>query len=161
MLQVQTLTSWIVTTLRAKANCERVDNAAWLERHTDLLQWIERNRLPSGSGINCGTRIDWAKSTDARLVLTCSFHHMDENGMYDGWTNHSVIVVPTFSGIDVRVTGRNRNQIKEYLADTFFEALTQRYILGADNTLSTPCAKCGHENDTIGDYCTPCVTERS
>jgi hypothetical protein len=53
---------------------------------------------------------------------------MDKTGMYDGWTNHSLIVKPSFDGLNIRVTGRNKNYIKEYLADLFYEALTQEYV---------------------------------
>ena len=38
---------------------------------------------------------------------------------------HLVIVTPEFDGINVRVTGKNRNDIREYLADLYHDALTQ------------------------------------
>jgi hypothetical protein len=45
---------------------------------------------------------------------------MDEHGCYDGWTHHKVIVKASlWAGIDIRVTGRDRNQIKEYIAEQF------------------------------------------
>lgn len=48
---------------------------------------------------------------------------MNENGYYDGWTEHTVTVVPTFDGVDIRIGGRNRNDIKEYMHQTFDQAL--------------------------------------
>ncbi len=80
--------------------------------------------LPSGSGFDNGTEID-ERSTPSRLVLLTSFHHMDENGNYDGWTSHTVTVTPTFAGLDVRVSGRDRNNIKDYIADVFRAALEE------------------------------------
>ena len=45
--------------------------------------------------------------------------------MYDGWTNHTLTVRASLQfGIDLTISGRNRNQIKEYLYETFQCALT-------------------------------------
>lgn len=46
--------------------------------------------------------------------------------MYDGWTDHTVIVTPSLrSGFDIRITGRDRNQTKEYLYEVFDSALRE------------------------------------
>lgn len=84
--------------------------------------------MPSGSGIDMGTKIVWERTTAKRIVLSAPFHHMDEHGFYDGWTDHNIIITPRFDGdFDLQVTGRNRNQIKEYLGDTFHYALSKSY----------------------------------
>lgn len=95
------------------------------ESHESRLESIARELLPSGSGIDSGTAIDREKSTENRIVLGTSFHHMTD-GMYDGWTEHEIIVTPSLvNSIDVRVTGRNRNDIKDYLSDLFADVLTR------------------------------------
>lgn len=86
---------------------------------------IERNLLPSGAGIDNGTKIDRDKSTEDKLVLSCGYHHMNDVGMYDGWTEHVITILPSFSGITISVSGRNRNDIKDYLAETFDYTLCQ------------------------------------
>ena len=48
---------------------------------------------------------------------------MSETGFYDGWTEHKVIVTPSFAGIDLRITGRNRNDIKDHIHDCFSSIL--------------------------------------
>jgi hypothetical protein len=48
---------------------------------------------------------------------------MNDTGYYDGWTEHTVTVTPSFSGINIRVSGRNRNDIKDYIHETFSYAL--------------------------------------
>jgi hypothetical protein len=51
---------------------------------------------------------------------------MNDGGFYDGWTDHSVIVTPSLvEGFNLRVTGRNRKDIKEYIAEQFCMALDQ------------------------------------
>jgi hypothetical protein len=50
---------------------------------------------------------------------------MNDAGYYDGWTDHIVIVSPSFDGIDIKISGRNRNDIKDYLHDVFHAALTE------------------------------------
>ena len=114
----------IACRLAALRNCQESGNVEWEGRHEEALEFIEYNFLPSGSGFDCGTKINVKESTPDRLVLETSFHHMNEHGYYDGWTEHKIIVTPSLSsGFDLRVTGRNRNQIKEYIADMFGSAL--------------------------------------
>lgn len=80
--------------------------------------------LPSGSGWDDGTTVDLDRSTEDKLVLHGSYHHMNEAGMYDGWTNHTILVTPSFIGdFALRISGRDRNGIKDYLADLFTEVL--------------------------------------
>lgn len=93
-----------------------------------VLDYIEKNLLPSGSGVDSGTQIDRDKSNPGKIVLSTSYHHMDEGGCYDGWTEHTVIVTPSFSGFDLRITGRNRNDIKDYLGDRYYHALAEKIV---------------------------------
>jgi hypothetical protein len=73
---------------------------------------------PSGSGFDNGTQIDRDRSDV--LIFSTSFHHMDEAGGYDGWTEHTVRVKPSLAwGFDLTVSGRDRNGIKDYIADVF------------------------------------------
>ena len=82
--------------------------------------------LPSGSGFDAGTQIDLDKSTPEKIVLNTAFHHMNDGGYYDGWTEHTVTVRPSFLwDFDIRVGGRDRNCIKEYIAEMMHQALTQ------------------------------------
>jgi hypothetical protein len=75
--------------------------------------------LPNGSGIDAGCEIDEKKSTKNKIVISFGFHHMDENGMYDGWTNHDLIIRPDFDGFKIKITGPNRNFVKGYLYELF------------------------------------------
>jgi len=83
-----------------------------------------KNYLPSGSGVDGGCAIDYDAQRPSRIKIDCGFHHMDEHGYYDGWTQHTIIVEPNFTQwADIRVTGVNRDDIKEYLGDLFHHAL--------------------------------------
>jgi len=114
----------IAGSLDALRNCEQNNNEFGKQLHEDALEQFEQ-LLPSGSGIDCGTKIDRERSKPERLVLTFSFHHMDQAGGYAGWTEHSLIVTPSLQfGLDLRITGRDRNGIKEYLHETYHHALT-------------------------------------
>lgn len=119
------LVQLIASTLQAKQNCDASGNHVWKARHDARLARLVREYMPSGSGIDDATRLD-SSSTASRLVFTFSFHHMDSNGTYDGWTDHAAIVTPSFvHEFEMRITGRNRNDIKDYLADTIRAALCQ------------------------------------
>lgn len=94
----------------------------WEERWNAYIEQLER-ALPHGSGLDGKVQLVREKSNERRLVIFAEYHHMNEAGFYSGWTDHEVIVTATFDGLDIRVTGRNRNGIKEYLAETFGYAL--------------------------------------
>jgi len=113
----------IATRLAAIINCVEAQNKEWEEKHRAFLN----NSLissPSGSGIDSGTKFDWDGSEPNSLRFFTAFHHMDEGGGYDGWTEHSIVVHPDLQfGFTLHVSGKNRNGIKEYLVDTYYEWL--------------------------------------
>jgi len=127
----------LASTVQARLNClkkEKHTDAAhkWTERHTDTIETLVKNFMPSGSGIDAGTKIDLDQSTGDKLVFHFGFHHMNENGMYDGWTDHKLTVTPSLQfGISLSISGRNRNDIKDYLHETYSCALNE--VLEWDN----------------------------
>ena len=118
----RTLAQAFSDTFQAYQNCVRTDNREWKERHSARLGRLEK-KLPSGSGIDRGVKLDFERSAPQKLVFSTYYHHMNEHGSYDGWTDHVVTVTPVFGGLEVRISGRDRNEIKEYLNDTFYHAL--------------------------------------
>ena len=112
--------------ISARLNCEKSGNADWFARHSDSIDQLA-NFLPRGSGFDSGTKIDLDRSDGrSKVVLTTSFHHMNQNGMYDGWTEHTVIVRPCLLfGFRLSISGKDRNQIKEYMHETFSHALRE------------------------------------
>jgi len=115
----------IATAVQARINCKKTGNGEWMNRWTDTIQ-AETHNLPSGSGIDSGVKFDFNASTPEKLVFTFGYHHMNENGMYDGWTEHSLIVTPSLQfGFHIRITGKDRNQVKDYLYETFQYALSE------------------------------------
>lgn len=114
----------IASRVQAMDNCANGKNPEWFEKHGDAIDALVKEYMPSGSGIDNGVTFDNVRSTPERLVFNTAYHHMNEGGMYDGWTDHSVIVTPSLaSGYNMRITGRDRNDIKEYLHDVFSVAL--------------------------------------
>lgn len=91
---------------------------------------------PSGSGIDCGTTIS-DKSKKNRIVLDFGFHHMNECGMYDGWTNHTAVITADLEwGYELKITGKNRNDIKDYLHDVFNTWLSSDSSFDENNKLT-------------------------
>ena len=116
----------IARCLTAHENCRKTGKTEWLSRHGDAINHLVNVYMPSGSGIDSGTTLDFGRSKPNRLVFTAPYHHMNDGGMYDGWTDYDIIVTPDLSfGFNLRITGRDRNQIKDYLGDTFAKALRQ------------------------------------
>ena len=96
-----------------------------LEGAYKLLSKLSQS-LPSGSGLDRNPRLYIDQSREDRLIFQADFHHMNDVGFYDGWTNHNVIVTPSLAfGFNIRVTGRNRNDIKDHIETVFYDFLMQ------------------------------------
>jgi hypothetical protein len=118
------LYSQLTTLVVAIDNCVKTGNQEWEQRHVERACKIVEDHLPSGSGFDGGTHLDFERSNESRLIFTTAFHHMDEGGMYDGWTEHEIWVRPHLAfGITLTVKGRDRNQIKDYIGEVFDHAL--------------------------------------
>jgi hypothetical protein len=89
-----------------------------------------RDLLPSGSGFDAGTEI--VSGNNKKVTLSTSYHHMNENGYYDGWTGHEIILTPSFNGYDMRITGKDRNGIKDYIGDVFTHCLDEECCIPLD-----------------------------
>ena len=122
----------IAQTWQARERCEARIEAGedsqywsnWIANHSDRIEKLCKEYLPSGSGFDNGTNLDFGATRPNRLVFNVAFHHMDGHGAYDGWTDHQVIVTPDLAmRFVIRITGRDRNQIKNYIAETFEYAL--------------------------------------
>jgi hypothetical protein len=114
----------IASRLEAIANCRKSDNP-WEDRHREYIEALCKEALPSGSGFDAGSTLLEDESDPNRLVFQTSYHHMDE-GTYCGWSEHRVIVTPSLAhGFDMKITGRNRRGIKDYIADAFQDALSR------------------------------------
>lgn len=96
-------------------------------RNADEIARLCREFMPSGSGFDNGTTLDLDECKPGkRMTFNTAFHHINENGYYDGWTHHKVIVEADFSGFTVKVTGRNKRDIKDYIVDVFRTTLNQQ-----------------------------------
>ena len=108
----------LASAIHARLSCIETGNTEWTDKHEATVEMLT-GLLPHGSGIDGQRFVDLERSTGERIVIHVEFHHMTE-GMYDGWTDHDIIVTPSFvTTLDVKVTGCNRNDIKSYLAEMF------------------------------------------
>ena len=116
----------IAYTLAAYQRCIETGNKEWEDKHGDLLEEFQGNYYPSGSGFDRGTILDLEKSTPNKLVFHTAFHHMNDNGYYIAWTDHEITVKPNLAfDIDITISGKNRNEIKEVIHQEFHNCLTQ------------------------------------
>ena len=115
----------LASLLQAIRNCEESGNAEWIERHKETIEKLVSEHMPSGSGFDNGTFLDLAQSDPEKLVFNASFHHMDDSGHYDGWTDHVATVESSLAhGIVIDVAGPDRNGINDYIGDVFQSALS-------------------------------------
>lgn len=148
----------IASAIAALHNCEQratqittgKPDTSWVTRWRDRLAAYEQ-LLPSGSGFDNGSKIDIDSSRGDDLWFETSFHHMDEVGGYDGWTEHTINITPSFiHGFTIEVKGEDRGDIGDYIGDTFNSALADEVTL---------CPKCGmptHQCQTGDRDCLHC-----
>ncbi len=98
-------------------------NKEWKDKAEDRINELCKE-LPHGSGIDGKCEIDLVQSTENKIVFFFEFHHMDENGYYCGWTEHNLIITPNFGNFNMRITGKNKNDIKEYLYDLWSQVFS-------------------------------------
>lgn len=121
------LITQIAMTFNAYQNCIKLHNTEWKNRHEEVIEKLCYEYLPHGSGFDSGTTFDFDNSREDRLVFNTAYHHMDEGGYYDGWTNHQVIVTPSLAfGFSLRITGKDKNDIKEYMHQVFSAVLDEK-----------------------------------
>lgn len=93
------------------------------EKKEEILDYIEKEILPSGSGFDCGCKIIREKFSE-KIKISFDYHHMDENGYYCEWTEHTVIITPSLLfDINMRITGPDKRQSKDYFCDVFSDLL--------------------------------------
>lgn len=110
----------IASLLQAHQDCLKSDNIEWADNHENSIISICSNNLPSGSGIDNGVKFSFSKSNPNKLVFLTSYHHMDDAGYYNGWTDHKIILKPSLAfGYSMHITGFDKNEIKDYLSDVF------------------------------------------
>ena len=98
--------------------------APFADMAEDRLREFCRDFLPSGSGFDSGCYVEIEESRRDKIVIRCDFHHMNESGYYDGWTTHRAIVTPCLLyGYALRVTGKDKRGIREYIGDTIGHCL--------------------------------------
>jgi hypothetical protein len=122
----------IASILIAISNCARnmphTEGAPtiWAQIWPNVLDDIIKEYLPSGSGIDNGTKLDIEKSNRDRLVFNIAFHCMDSNGYYAGWRDYVLTVKPSLPfDIDLKITGRDYNGLKDYLYEIYQYALNR------------------------------------
>lgn len=114
----------------ARANAHNLETVgkAWANDAQETLDYIQADILPSGSGFNSGCQIDLDESTAQRIVIRTSFHHMNETGYYSGWTDHRVTITPCLIwGHVLKISGKDKNGIKEYIGDVFANCLQSEF----------------------------------
>lgn len=111
----------------AHKRCKESGRTEWEAKHADRIAQLARRFLPSGSGLDLTPAVDVERSTEERIVICrADYHHMSEHGYYDGWTAHEVTVRPSLAfGFRLSISGRDRNEIKDYLHDVFHGALSE------------------------------------
>lgn len=121
-------------------------------KHEYALESLMKH-MPSGSGIDAGTKLLLSESSADKLVFEVAYHHMDDNGYYCGWTTRNIIITAgdlntdydmdfqevsndaDFISIDEE-TGEEFDNSEfalettdDYLADTFRYALEQEVTI--------------------------------
>jgi len=120
----------LASTLNALNNCRKDKNDIWYDRHGEKIEYIIKNYLPHGSGIDGKTEIDYKKSNENKIVINSEYHCMDENGYYAGWVSFVIKITADLSfGYDLLITGNfgKYRHVKEYLYDLYYYHLSQNF----------------------------------
>ena len=106
--------------IRAYNSCKESGNMEWELKHSESIESILKNNLPTGSGIDAGHTIE--KYYNNKIIIHSSFHSIDENGFYDKWIDYKIIIKPDLlHNLDLTITGKfkDKQYIKEYLYNEY------------------------------------------
>lgn len=122
----------ISAAIHSSNGAERDRCLAMKNQVEDEICRLLKEYLPSGSGVDGGTTLNTGgcfRAGHSRLLclaLSAGFHHMDDQGSYVKWTEHTIQVIPDMvSGFTLNIGGPNYRQIKDYLFDLYGQALQQ------------------------------------
>lgn len=126
MKRETTVYKQFASTVEAWKNCQKTHNAEWEVKHMETLHQLAETFLPHGTN---GPYIDLDHTKPEKLVFRLSYHHMNKDGYYDGWTDHVVTVYPSLA-FDIRlvISGQNKRDVKEILHADFEYALTRNIM---------------------------------
>lgn len=115
----------IARTLLAIRNCQASNNTEWEARHTERLDRLVREYLPSGSGFDSGCKVK-SVGINGRFIVLAPFHCMNSDGFYTGWEDYRIHVYPHLAfGFDIGcLEGKDRDGTLEYVLDTVHECLS-------------------------------------
>lgn len=109
------------------ANMATEQSRANYSRAVETINKLCEDHMPSGSGFDNGTRLDFDESTPSKLVFHTDFHHMDEHGGYSHWSSWEVTVEASLAfGITVETMSLDDESDPEdgaYVSSAFHEAL--------------------------------------
>lgn len=99
---------------------QTVENTEWENKHTDNLERIIKEYLPSGSGFDGDCLLE-DDSTPERLNFKHDYHCMDEHGGYDGWIElHFIIIASLQHGFKMRINWHSYNSKYKINQDYFY-----------------------------------------
>ena len=131
VIMKRTIAQSIASAIGARDHCLDNNNQSWVDKHENNIEALVK-QLPSGSGIDYGTRLDYERSTSNKLVFLSAFHVMDENGYYAGIVDYRVIVTASLVfGCEVNIIGnfsgnKDAYGVKDYLFDLYTDAFLSR-----------------------------------
>lgn len=115
----------LISLIAQTCDWHKVVNDEYMGECEDRIYKLEQ-LLPSGSGIDAGCKIDVEKSSSDKVIITFGYHFMNDAGYYDGWEDYKLIVKPKlWNDFDLRIVGKDRRFIKDYLYDLFDTELRQ------------------------------------
>lgn len=115
-------------TIGARQNCIDSGSDNWRDRHEDTLEELAE-LLPSGSDADAGNSIDYAKSSNEKIVINSAFHCTDDAGCYTGWVKYRVVITASLQfDFNVSIRGnfsanKNAEGLADYLHDVYDYAL--------------------------------------
>lgn len=116
--------------IRARLDCIETKNENWQDAHEYSIETLLKKHLPSGSGVDGETTIDYGKSKPDRIVINSSYHVMNEMGGYTGWIDYRVIVTPSLQfNFDLNIIGnfsaKKQLGLRDYLHGVYDHALSE------------------------------------
>ncbi len=115
-------------------NCKKSGNLEWEQKADEALrELIGFFRI--GSGFDVDATLERDKCNRTKIVITGSYHTMNEAGYYDGWVRFQVTATGDLVfGVDVKIknldksTKRQYRDHFDYIVEVYHDILTSNVV---------------------------------
>ena len=112
---------------------KRITNPSYYDSVVKNVEGLISKHFPHGSGFDSKPEFSFDLSAYNKWIIFQSYHHMNDNGYYCGWSHFKIIVTPCFvGGFEIKIIAKHssrecskRFNNDDYFYEVYYECLNK------------------------------------